>query len=235
MTESRFAPRASCQVDLARLLTEQDTTRTIGHQVELARLQVPASLDKAALWLQQQVFKELQAGEGELRQHDIRDESSSRIQDKEEGLGNAIAWLAARGLPCENLHCLLLAAHEVAFHADSINAFSDAFLVWQLAGPRKSLDFPHTGRSFELATGHAILFDGAAPHGLRLPEMAGQPFAAEEGLYSPPTKAQDISVYLSVDIPWTPEVEALLGVRRTSDEPCCEVLEVDACSGRVMP
>ena len=91
-------------MDLARLLTEQDTTRTIGHQVELARLQVPASLDKAALWLQQQVFKELQAGEGELRQHDIRDESSSRIQDKEEGLGNAIAWLAARGLPCENLH-----------------------------------------------------------------------------------------------------------------------------------
>lgn len=105
-----------------------------------------------------------------------------------------------------------LMAHEVAFHNDWPQGQDSCFLVWHVAGPEKSCDFPTLGRGVITRPGDAIMFDPALPHGLRIAGAAGQAFVNLDKVHEAPKAPADVTIFLSLDLRWTPSLEKLLGV-----------------------
>jgi hypothetical protein len=131
--------------------------------------------------------------------------------------------LAAFGLTLRDLKdsdCNWLTADEVLFHADEMMAEDRAFLVWQVAGPAKTLEFSALGIGLHTSVGTAVLFDGLQPHAVRSSKNAGRPFKknCEHIRLKEDLRARDIAVYLSMDVPLTPAL--------------CELMQIDVAQSQ---
>ena len=233
MPELRFPPRQSPAWRHAQVLCPQDGhARTIAPRAVPAHLAVTPDIAAAARKLQLQAYSDFLKGESAFDTNDVADASLLRFLDREEQLEPLVAWLRAEGLvgPDYDLDAMWLAAHEVGFHTDPCHAFSSASLVWQVAGPVRSVEFPQVGQAYLLGPGSTLMFDGAAPHGVRLLQFLTQPFEDVSAVCCPPAAADDIVVYLAVELPWTPQLETALGVGRVAEEDACEY-HVDPCTG----
>lgn len=234
MQQSTFAARDSQALQAIRFMPPGETgSRTVGNAVKQFHMPVPAlrSLDALVRATQARAYNDSRGKHSPLAWNDVQD-STDDVPDA--ALKVVRAGLKAQGLPSRGHGATLLAAHEVGFHHDPVFAHTGAFLVWQVAGPRKALDFPQLGLSAYLEPGQAIVFDGATPHGLQLPQFAGRPFDAQ-GMRQPPASPDEVSVYVSVDMRWSKSLEAAVGVRRTKDDLFMSEFEVDTCTGAVKP
>lgn len=228
-----FPARQSIDWHNARVNCEDDgaATRTIAPRVLGYSLAIPRDIAAAARKAQQEVFKDFSKGHSTLCENDVCDASLLRYLGRDSQLDFLVVWLHEQGLvqPDYALDANWLTAHEVGFHTDPTHAFQGAFLVWQVAGPAKAVDFPQVGQSYFMQVGDALLFDGASPHGLRLPEMAGQVFEDAGAVFHPPQGPDDITVYVSVELPWFADLERILGVERDQEE--AGEYDVDARTG----
>lgn len=213
MPELRFEPRESEAWATARVMVGDTCFRTIGPAAHELHFEVPAFIAAAARKAQEESFRDFSKGESELNINGVGDARLLRYLGRDEELQPLFAWIAEQGLAVMDPDGTWLTAHEVGFHTDPVHAYSTAFLVWQVAGPSKVLEFPQVGRAYRMEPGSIAVFDGAAPHGLRLPQLSGQPFDEAEKVLCAPQSADDVSVFLSVDMPWTTELEKLLGIR----------------------
>lgn len=126
-----------------------------------------------------------------------------------------------------------LVCHEVEFHEDIVLADSAAFLIWHVGGPAKAVDFPNLGFGVVMEPGDALLFDGMQPHGVRLVKKAGLSFGRGCQAIDPPETAEDITVFLSLDVPLTPELSKKMGIKYgTSPMSGCVNASVDEATGR---
>lgn len=126
-----------------------------------------------------------------------------------------------------------LVCHEVEFHEDIVLADSSAFLIWHVGGPAKAVDFPNLGFGVVMEPGDALLFDGMQPHGVRQVSQAGQCFGRSYQAVDVPATPAEITVFLSMDVPLTPELSEKMGIiYGTSPMPGCVAASVDEATGR---
>ena len=126
-----------------------------------------------------------------------------------------------------------LVVHEVGFHLDEDLAEDVGFVVWHVAGAPKAVDFPNMGCGVVMSPGDVILFDGMQPHGVRLPHYAGQEFTKPDECEVLPQTPEDLTVFYAIDLPLTPVLDRMLGIRRGTRRSDRSVrFETDNASGR---